>query len=124
MNVKQLKTPKTEYWVELIRHLDDTWRKKKRQDFSYPFMGKDFADLKHFARIFRPWGLMALWDDYLDQDNEFNRRTGFSVFQFTRQLPFLVDGPLWKARAEMYRKGLMGDLNPEIKVLTDQVINK
>ena len=103
----------------MIEHIDSTWKKKKRADFGYPFTGKDMADLRHFSASFKEWGIMALWDSYIEQDNEFNAKTGWTVFQFTRQLPFLVDVKGWKDRARKYEMDLAGPYPEEVMGLFD-----
>lgn len=110
---------KRKFWKELIEHIDSTWKKKKRSEFGYPFTGKDMADLRHFSGPFKEWGIMALWDEYLERPDEFNAKTGFSVFQFTRQLPFLVDVPHWKAKAAKYEMKLNGAYPENVLSLFD-----
>lgn len=110
---------KRKFWAQLIEHIDSTWRKRKGVDMGYPFTGKDMADLRHFCSPFKEWGLMALWDQYMAQDNEFNRKTGWSVFHFTRQLPFLVDAPEWKSAAHRYEMSLAGPYPENLMDLFD-----
>lgn len=111
-----MKKDKSEFWKQMIDHIDSTWKKKKGSELGYPFTGKDLKDLKSFTRTFQEWGIMALWDVYLNRENEFNRKTGYSLFQFLRQLPSLVDDRGWKAHAKVYEKQLGATL-PE-KLLT------
>ena len=111
------KKEKRKYWPQMIEHIDSTWRKKKKSEFGYPFTGKDMADLRHFCATFEEWGLMALWDEYLDDANDeegFNKKTGWTVFHFTRQLPRLLDGRTWKSRATKYERQLIGPVPEEI----------
>lgn len=107
---------KRKFWPQLIEHIDSTWRKKKGSDFGYPFTGKDMADLRHLCVSFQEWGLMALWDEYLNLPDEkgFFKKTGWSVFQFTRQLPSLTDSKFWKAAARKYEDKLVGPMPKEI----------
>ena len=98
-----MKKPTNEFCI-LIDHIDKSWKIKKRAEFGYPFMGKDFRDLKGLGRVYSVWGVMALWDVFLSLENDFNRNTGYSVWQFQRQLPFLVDDPFWRAKRDKYRE--------------------
>jgi integrase len=103
--MQKTKKEKIENWVDLIRHISDSWARKMNKPHiqEYPFVGKDFADLAHFARIYQPCGLMALWDAYLERATDWNRKDGYTVFTFTRSLPRLVDSD-YKISAEIYRK--------------------
>lgn len=119
-----MKKDVTEFWVEMIAHINESWKKRKNTDLSYPFTGRDFKDLKHFAQIFKPWGLMALWDLYIWTDNAFNEKTGYSIFQFTRQLPYLTDQQ-WKQKAQFYEHKMIGKLPDKIaSILTLKIIDK
>ncbi len=113
---QQPKREKRKFWKPMLEHIDSTWRKKKKSDFGYPFTGKDMADLRHFCATFQEWGVMALWDEFLALPDEkgFNKKTGWTVFQFTRQLPSLTDSKFWKVAANKYEKELVGPLPKEI----------
>ena len=85
-------------------------------DLGYPFTGKDMADLRHFSGIFQEWGIMALWDEYLNlpDDKGFNKKHGWTVFQFTRQLPRIMDVKGWKDKAREYELKMAGPYPKEI----------
>lgn len=103
-----------EHWQILIDHINDTWVTKKRVDFGYPFIGRDFRDLAGFVRNFKIWGLMSLWDNYLDSNNEWVRDKGYSINVFCSCLVWLVDIPGWKARARQYEDKIVGKMDAEV----------
>jgi len=117
---KKKKTlPKIEYWQELVDHVNETWKVKRRVDYGYPFTGKDFKDLAHYARVYMIWGMMALWDMYLEQADEYTLKRGLDVYTFTRQLPRLLDQN-WKNLARQYEDALLPDIAPEVLTLIKQ----
>lgn len=108
---RRSKNPKVPHWQELVDHVNNTWKRKKKSEFNYPFMGRDMKDLAHFARVYQPYGVMALWDVYLKQADEWTLKHGLSIYIFTTQLPRLVDQD-WKGQARIYQEG-MPDTPPE-----------
>jgi hypothetical protein len=97
---------KTEFWNDMIKHISFRYSRLKGHD--YPFTGKDFVELKNAARIFQPWGIMALWDIFIDFADDYTRKNGFSIWCFLRQIPKLTDNPLYKPSAEKYQQVLIG----------------
>lgn len=94
---------KAKYWKPMVDHIFNTWKEKK--GFGYMFTGRDFRDLKNAVRIYDEWGVMSLWDIYLEQNhNEVIQKSGFSLSMFFRCLCWLVDNPRWKALAKRYEK--------------------
>ena len=91
-------------WKHLIAHISDQWKKKKSSEYPYPFVGRDFRDIKGLQRVYGVFGVMALWDVFLSLENDFNKRSGYSLWQFQRQLPFLVDDRLWRAKRDKYEE--------------------
>jgi hypothetical protein len=49
---------------------------------------------------------MALWDVFIASDDEFARKQGYSVPEFVRQIPRLVDAN-WMGAAKRYMDKLM-----------------
>jgi hypothetical protein len=105
----EYKTPSAKaalpFWQEMIKHLNDSWSRKKR-GAKYVWSGKDFAALKRVSAVYQAFDIMALWDIYIASDDEFARRQGYNVPEFVRQLPRLVDG-IWKPTAQSYMEKLM-----------------
>lgn len=90
-------------WHILIDHISETWKIKKRAEVGYPFTGRDFRDLKVLGHVYTNYGVMALWDVFMGLENDFNAKTGYSLWQFQRQLPFLTDDVGWRHRRDKYR---------------------
>lgn len=93
------------YWREMVLHIDKSWFVKKRGT-KYLWMARDFANLRRAAKLYEAWGVMALWDLYVQGNDTFAVAQGFNVTEFVRQIPRIVDGN-WKARAEAHRQKLM-----------------
>lgn len=100
-----------ENWVKMIDHINEGWKKawNPPKEHSYPFLPKDFKDLKHFAKFYHPWGVMALWDIYIDTANDFLRKNGLTIYHFTTNLPRLLDNRSFKSIAAGYEKGMAED---------------
>ena len=92
----------SQFWVPLISHINRTWRDKKGSD--YPFVGRDFRLIKNAVSNFQEWGVMALWDEFLEKENDWIKSTGYSVYAFSCCLPWLVDAPNWKWKARDYEE--------------------
>ncbi len=119
--MKKEKQP-LEHWVAMISHIDSTWRNMKKVEFGYPFQGRDFRDLRHFAKVFKPWGVMSLWDAFLASDGEWVKRSGYSIGAFISCLPWLVDIPGWKDSAAKYEKKILGNMPPNIQEILEKII--
>ena len=73
-------------------------------------------DLAHFARIYQPWGLMSLWNIYLERGDEWTIKMGYSIPNFIRQLPRLVDLN-WKGMAATYERQMVKPVPKELSQL-------
>ena len=93
-------------WKVLIGHISKTWQEKKHGEFGYPFSGRDFKDLKALASIYGISGTQALWDTFLELKNDFNEKTGYSIYHFQRELPYLLDNPFWRSKRDKYEAKL------------------
>lgn len=93
------------FWKELIEHINNAWSRKKR-GAKYLWTGKDFAALKRVVSLYQVWEVMALWDVFIASDDEFARKQGYSVPEFVRQIPRLVDAN-WMGAAKRYMDKLM-----------------
>lgn len=97
---------KKDQWKAMICHISEKWKKQKKCEFGYPFTGKDFKDLKALASIYGVSGVQALWDTYLELKNDFNAKTGYSIYHFQRELPWLLDDPFWRSKRDRYESNL------------------
>jgi len=79
--MKRRKSTKSKilFWQEVVNHVNDTWKKKKGVSYNYPWRGKDIADLAHQTRNYQPWGIMALWDMFLERADEYVVKQGYSL---------------------------------------------
>lgn len=110
------------YFKLMIDHIDQSWFKVK--DMHYPFSGRDFRDLKGFARSFQEWGIMALFDVFMASKSDWVVKSGYSIGAFVKCLPWLVDDLGWKSKAETYRKKIEIPLPPEFKDLFSDVLKQ
>ncbi len=75
---------------------------KKKGGLKYPFRLAEMKQLKLAKRNYPEWQLMSLWDEFINSDDEWAQKTGFSINGFLGCLVWLVDKPGWKARAREY----------------------
>ena len=92
------------YWQEMVSHINDSWKAKKGAP--YPFDGKDWKPLKAKASAYGAWGIMALWDKYLEGKTFWGPKKGYSLGGFFEDIPVLVDDPKWRQMANEYRDKL------------------
>lgn len=90
------------WFKRLVDHIDQSWRVKK--GLKYPFSGRDFKNLKNMCGHFQEWGVMALWDVFMESTSDWVQKTGYSLDGFSKCLPWLVDDKRWKFRAAKYEK--------------------
>lgn len=95
---------KTDFWPELIRHIDESWKKKKGR--AYMFSGKDMGLLKIMARYFTVPELMALWSTYLYHSTFWGPKTGYLIPGFYEERSVLLDDPNFKRLVPIYEKEL------------------
>lgn len=117
---KKAKKKPSPYFQTLIDHIDQSWVRKK--GLHYPFSGRDFKDLKAFCVNFQEWGLMALWDAFIGSDNEWVRKSGYSISAFIKCLPWLVDDKSWKRASQKYEIDMALPLSPELFPIVDNLL--
>jgi len=114
---KPVKTRELEPDHELqgtIDHICKTYETKRIA--KYPFNGKHAKFIKGVSKIYGHAATKALWDCYLDSNDEFFARTGYSIEAFCTSLPKLLDGP-WRSVKQKYETKSSGFATPE-QVLT------
>lgn len=121
MTIKKKAEDATPYWKDLVAHLDNTWKKKKGVPFY--FRGQYFRELKELARIYTPFGVMALWDLYLSEKDDFVKAAGYSFEMFCAKIPKLLDMN-WKGGRERYETEIVGRYPKFVEDLAGEIANK
>ena len=114
---KKEKREKRPEFKTMVDHIDLTWRKAKKSDTGYPFHGRDFKDLKHFVGYYQEWGMMALWDIWIETATPWAKSTGLSLGAFFKSLPGLVDRKDWKIRAAAHEAKMMPPMEEKVMEL-------
>jgi len=96
--------PHVEYWHELLAYIDSAYAKKLGRH--YPWNNLVRKNLWNMARVHSAWGVMALWDLYLESESWWARRTGCSVYGMIRDAGRLMDDSRLKKLAANYEDGL------------------
>ena|SRR5437879_6205434 len=96
--------PHVEYWHEVLAHVDSVYAKKFGQH--YPWNNLARKNLWNLARVHSAWGVMALWDLYLETESHWARRTGWSVYGMIRDAGRLTDDPRFKQLAFKHEESL------------------
>src|SRR5438477_12504799 len=89
----------------MIGHIIETWAKRK-EGLEYPFRPSEMRQLKNLKRNFPEWQIMSLWDEYIKSEDDWIKKTGYSINGFLACIVWLVDIPGWKARAKQYEANL------------------
>lgn len=95
-------------WQAMIDHMDKSWstfkKKKTGNDVRYPWPDRSdkrgqglWGSLRSRAKLYTCCGIMALWDLYLQMDDDWVRKTGYSIEAFLHKIPVLVDDSRWKS---------------------------
>lgn len=101
-SAKPKKEP-NQFWPVLIEHIKRKWEYKKRPHGKFTMDGKDAQHLQRKFRVYDPFTLMALYDDFIVNDDPFWSKNGHKVWVFCGAIDFLIDKPTWKPKADKYR---------------------
>jgi hypothetical protein len=93
-----------ELWAETVEWIHQTWMRKKGR--KYPFMARDFNQLKLLRRYFTAPEVMALWDSYLEASPFFGSKTGYLISGFWEERSILLESAPFKNRLAMHEKRL------------------
>ena len=72
----------------------------------YPWTNLARKNLWNLASLYSAWGVLALWDLYLESESDWARRTGWSVYGMIRDSGRLVDQPNFKQLASRHEEEL------------------
>ena len=97
--------PHVEYWHELLAYIDSAYAKKLGRH--YPWNNLVRKNLWNMARVHSAWGVMALWDLYLESESWWARRTGCSVYGMIRDAGRLMDDSRFKQLAAKHEEHLV-----------------
>lgn len=105
------------HWQTMVDHMTTKWEDKKNRGIPagaararFLWDGKFFRPLRMLAGLYMPWGVMALWDEFLGMDDEWVKGTGYSFTAFQTKIPKIVDGKNWRGAARHYEKQLEGEI--------------
>lgn len=90
----------------VTNHIVSRWEAKKHT--KYPFHAKHGVLISKMMRWYGAGGVMALWDVYLAQADDFTRSRGYSIEVFYMQVTRLVDDRGWKEKGKLYQAALDG----------------
>jgi hypothetical protein len=107
--------PPIEHWQPMVSHLDKAFEAKRKNKFYW--RGQHFKELRGLTRTYQPWGVMALWDEYLGLTDEYTKKAGWSFEMFVTKLPSLLDNSPWKVTATKYEDALLGPMPAEVAAL-------
>ncbi len=104
--IRKAKVEKTTvpFWQELVKHIDTGWANKKGAP--YPWSPHEFKKLSDMARIYQPWGVMAMWDLYLG-GTYFGKLTGYMIDGMKKDIGVIVDDSRFKGLARQYEEKLL-----------------
>ena len=112
--VKEKKLP-VPYWQELIKHIDESWLKKKGA--AYPWSPQEFVKLNQLARIYQVCGVMAMWDLYMSDASYWGKITRYMIDGLKKDVGVLVDDLRWKGLLRTHEQKLLAT-EPALKSTT------
>lgn len=92
------------HWKNMVDHIDKSWKSKK--GMGYPWRGMDFKELRPLANRCEAWGVMALWDLYMEGWSYWSKKTGYMIVGFMRDIGILLDNPGFKGLSKKYHDSL------------------
>ncbi len=96
--------PHVEYWHELLAYIDSAYVQKLGSH--YPWNNLARKNLWNMARVHSAWGVMALWELYLEGNSAWARRTAWSVYGMIRDAGRLMDDLRFKHLAAKHEESL------------------
>lgn len=85
---------KTEYWAELLEHINATWQRKKGR--KYPFTGQDLKFLKQLRSWFTAPEVMAMFSVYCSSSPFWGVKSGYLISGMWQERSVLLDYPEFK----------------------------
>ena len=86
-----------EFFTDMIHDMEAEYGKYKGR--KYPWLAWHKVILAEQAQRFQAHGIAAMWAVFMDPNQpsaKFADRTGYSIKEFLRQMPSLMDSPSWK----------------------------
>lgn len=91
-----------EFWQSLVTHIDQSWQKRK--GVAYPWDAHEFKKLHGLAIVYQAWGMMAMWDLYVQMGTYWGKLTGFMLDGLKKDIGVIVDDPRWKSLCHDYEE--------------------
>lgn len=117
---KKHEEPTAPFWKETVDFISESWKRKKGSAFYW--RGQHFKNLKILIGLYQPWGVMALWETYLQLQDPWAKNAGYSFEMFESKIASLVDDPGWKGAARGHEDKLLGAMPPDISAVLNGAI--
>lgn len=112
---------RVEFWQTIVDHVNKSWQAKK--GVAYPWDAHEFKKLHGLATTYQAWGVMAMWDQYVQMGTYWGKITGFMLDGLKKDIGVIVDDPRWKSLCRTYEEKLFAPSNEEVVSTKDLVKN-
>lgn len=109
-----------EFWQTIVDHVNKSWQAKK--GVPYPWDAHEFKKLHGLATVYQAWGVMAMWDQYVQMGTYWGKLTGFMIDGLKKDIGVIVDDPRWKSLCRSYEEKLFAPSADEV-VSTKGLLN-
>ena len=95
---------RVEFWQTVVDHVNRSWQQRKGTP--YPWDPHEFKKLHRLSVIYQAWGMMAMWDLYVQMGTYWGKLTGFMLDGLKKDVGVIVDDPRWKSLCRTYEEKL------------------
>lgn len=108
---------RVEFWQTIVDHVNKSW--VARKGVPYPWDAHEFKKLHGLAVTYQAWGVMAMWDQYVQMGTYWGKLTGFMLDGLKKDVGVIVDDPRWKSLCRTYEEKLFAPSAEEVVPIGD-----
>lgn len=110
--IKKAKPEKrVEFWQTIVDHVNKSWQTRK--GVAYPWDPHEFKKLHGLSVSYQAWGVMAMWDLYVQMGTYWGKQTGYMLDGLKKDVGVIVDDPRWKSLCRHYEEKLFAKMEDE-----------
>jgi len=112
---------RVQFWQTIVDHVNKSWQAKKGT--SYPWDAHEFKKLHGLSATYQAWGVMAMWDLYVQMGTYWGKLTGFMLDGMKKDVGVIVDDPRWKSLCRTYEEKLFAPSGDDVVGTKDVLKN-
>lgn len=103
---------RVEFWQTIVDHVNKSWQAKK--GVPYPWDPHEFKKLHALAVVYQAWGVMAMWDLYVQMGTYWGKLSGLMLDGLKKDVGVIVDDPRWKSLCQNYEEKLFAPSGDQV----------